>query len=148
MSKYDPAKIEAKWARKWAQDQPYRAKDPDKAGQKYFALDMFPYPSGDLHIGHWYAFTPPDIHSRYQRMNGVDRNILVLHVTSIATLFVIFTHQCSIICINFSGKRDSRVFQLCEGWHSAEKTKIDSEHQQYKGAGSYKEDPPENANSF
>lgn len=74
MSKYDPAKIEAKWARKWAQGQPYRAKDPDKAGQKYFALDMFPYPSGDLHIGHWYAFTPPDIHSRYQRMNG--KNVL------------------------------------------------------------------------
>lgn len=69
MSTYDHAKIESKWAKKWQNDSLYQA-DENSSKAKYYALDMFPYPSGDLHIGHWYAFTPPDIHARYQRMNG------------------------------------------------------------------------------
>ena len=38
--------------------------------QKYYALTMLPYPSGDLHIGHWYAMMPPDARARYKRMQG------------------------------------------------------------------------------
>ena len=37
---------------------------------KHYALTMLPYPSGDLHIGHWYAMTPSDARARFMRMNG------------------------------------------------------------------------------
>ncbi|MFN8596749.1 MAG: leucine--tRNA ligase [Anaerolineae bacterium] len=61
--------IEGKWQAQWEQDELYRAViDPSR--QKYYALAMLPYPSGDLHIGHWYAMTPSDARARYMRMNG------------------------------------------------------------------------------
>ena len=41
-----------------------------RANPKYYALTMLPYPSGDLHIGHWYAMTPSDARARYMRMKG------------------------------------------------------------------------------
>jgi leucyl-tRNA synthetase len=66
---YKPEKIEPKWQRKWEQDGLYNADiNPEKT--KYYALTMLPYPSGDLHIGHWYAMTPSDARARYLRMNG------------------------------------------------------------------------------
>ncbi len=66
---YDPAAIEPKWQEKWAADGLYRAKvDWDKP--KYYALTMLPYPSGDLHIGHWFAMTPSDARARFMRMRG------------------------------------------------------------------------------
>jgi leucyl-tRNA synthetase len=66
---YVPQDIEPKWQKKWEEDGLYRAEiDPDKP--KYYALTMLPYPSGDLHIGHWYAMAPSDIRARYMRMNG------------------------------------------------------------------------------
>lgn len=67
--KYSPTEIEPKWQKVWDEQQLYKAVDNSEK-PKYYSLDMFPYPSGDLHIGHWYAFTPPDIHARYMRMNG------------------------------------------------------------------------------
>jgi len=67
--KYDPSKIEPKWQAKWDADDLYRAKiDPSK--KKHYALTMLPYPSGDLHIGHWYAMTPSDARARFMRMRG------------------------------------------------------------------------------
>jgi leucyl-tRNA synthetase len=66
---YNPSDMESKWQQYWDEQSLYQAKDDDPR-PKYYALDMFPYPSGDLHIGHWYAFTPPDMHARYQRMRG------------------------------------------------------------------------------
>ncbi|MEK7178693.1 MAG: class I tRNA ligase family protein, partial [Patescibacteria group bacterium] len=70
MSAYDHTKIEKKWQKKWEKDELYAV--PDKAGGKenYYALVEFPYPSGNLHIGHWYAFAVPDIFARYKRMKG------------------------------------------------------------------------------
>lgn len=66
---YKPAEIEPKWARRWEEDGLYHADvDPDKV--KYYALTMLPYPSGDLHIGHWYAMTPSDARARFMRMRG------------------------------------------------------------------------------
>jgi leucyl-tRNA synthetase len=66
---YNPGKIEPKWQKKWADDKLYNADiQPDK--QKYYALTMLPYPSGDLHIGHWYAMTPSDARARFKRMQG------------------------------------------------------------------------------
>lgn len=74
MDKYNPSDIEKKWQEKWALDRLYIVKDSDSR-PKWYALTMFPYTSGDLHIGHWYAMSPSDVHARFKRMNGFN----VLH---------------------------------------------------------------------
>jgi leucyl-tRNA synthetase len=66
---YVPQEIEPKWQAKWDADGLYHA-DIDEKRPKHYALTMLPYPSGDLHIGHWYAMTPSDARARYKRMNG------------------------------------------------------------------------------
>ena len=66
---YDPAAIEPKWQQRWESDGLHRARiDPER--KKHYFLTMLPYPSGDLHIGHWYAMTPSDARARYLRMQG------------------------------------------------------------------------------
>jgi leucyl-tRNA synthetase len=66
---YVPQEIEAKWQKRWEEDGLYRSEiDPDKP--KHYALTMLPYPSGNLHIGHWYAMAPSDVRARYMRMRG------------------------------------------------------------------------------
>src|SRR5689334_7663690 len=66
---YNPQQIESKWQRRWQETNLYRSEvDPDRP--KHYALTMLPYPSGDLHIGHWYAMTPSDARARYMRMRG------------------------------------------------------------------------------
>ena len=72
--KYNPQEIEKKWQQKWADDRLYEVKDDDPR-PKYYALTMFPYTSGDLHIGHWYNNVPIDAYARYKRMQGFN----VLH---------------------------------------------------------------------
>ncbi|MES4791669.1 MAG: leucine--tRNA ligase, partial [Chloroflexota bacterium] len=67
--RYDPAVIEAKWRERWLADRIYHAPDDDPR-PKWYALTMFPYPSGDLHTGHWYAMAPSDAAARYWRMRG------------------------------------------------------------------------------
>jgi leucyl-tRNA synthetase len=67
--RYDPKQIEPKWQARWDADQLYHAAiDPSR--KKYYALTMLPYPSGDLHIGHWYVMTPSDARARWLRMLG------------------------------------------------------------------------------
>jgi len=66
---YKPNEIEPKWQKKWAEDKTYKAVIDDSK-PKYYALTMLPYPSGDLHIGHWFAMTPSDAHARFVRMQG------------------------------------------------------------------------------
>ena len=66
---YIPAAIEPKWQAKWQADGLYNS-DIDPAKPKFYALTMLPYPSGDLHIGHWYAMTPSDSRARFMRMKG------------------------------------------------------------------------------
>ena len=66
---YKPADIEPKWQARWEADGLYHA-DRDPKKQKFYALTMLPYPSGDLHIGHWYAMTPSDARARFKRMLG------------------------------------------------------------------------------
>ena len=68
-SKYVPQEIESRWQQRWDEDQLYRAL-VDHTKEKYYSLTMLPYPSGDLHIGHWYAMTPSDARARYMRMQG------------------------------------------------------------------------------
>jgi leucyl-tRNA synthetase len=67
--RFDPASFEQKWRDRWEADQLYVARDDDPRPKKY-DLTMYPYPSGDLHIGHWYAMTGPDIVARMHRMQG------------------------------------------------------------------------------
>lgn len=66
---YDAPEIERRWQDQWVADELYRADETDRR-PKWYALGMFPYTSGDLHIGHWYAFTPADAHARFKRMRG------------------------------------------------------------------------------
>jgi leucyl-tRNA synthetase len=66
---YIPGEIESKWQQKWDADGLYHS-DIDNSRPKHYALTMLPYPSGDLHIGHWYAMAPSDSHARFMRMKG------------------------------------------------------------------------------
>ncbi len=66
---YDPTEVEPKWQLRWEADRLYDSNvDPDRP--KHYALTMLPYPSGDFHIGHWYAMAPPDARARYMRQRG------------------------------------------------------------------------------
>ena len=56
---YDPLLIEPRWQKTWEEKELYR-QVVDESTPKYYAMTMLPYPSGDLHTGHWYAFTPSD----------------------------------------------------------------------------------------
>jgi leucyl-tRNA synthetase len=66
---YDPTALERRWQERWAESGLYKTdEDPEKT--KHYALTMLPYPSGDLHVGHWYAMTPSDTQARFMRMRG------------------------------------------------------------------------------
>ena len=69
MTAYIPSQIERKWQIKWEADGIYKS-DIDLRNKKHYALTMLPYPSGNLHIGHWYAVTPSDARARFMRMKG------------------------------------------------------------------------------
>ena len=69
MAKYDFKDIERKWQERWEADGLYRSQ-VDWTKPKHYAVTMLPYPSGDLHIGHWYAMTPSDARARFMRMKG------------------------------------------------------------------------------
>ncbi|MDB5080223.1 MAG: leucine--tRNA ligase [Chloroflexi bacterium] len=68
-NRYTPSEIEKKWQAVWEETGQNHAEDDDSR-PRFYNLVMFPYPSGDLHIGHWYNFTGVDVYGRYQRMNG------------------------------------------------------------------------------
>ena len=74
IAKYNPQEIERKWQKKWEEDRLYEVSEDDPR-PKWYDLTMFPYTSGDLHIGHWYAMAPSDVHARFKRMQGYN----VLH---------------------------------------------------------------------
>lgn len=67
---YDHKAIEKKWQEKWQEQNLYKTLDEVKGKQNFYTLVEFPYPSGNLHIGHWYAFAVPDIFARTKRMQG------------------------------------------------------------------------------
>ena len=73
-TRYDHQVIEAKWRERWEKDGIYHV-DDDDSRPNWYELHMYPYPSGDLHIGHWYAMSGADLHARFKRMSGFN----VLH---------------------------------------------------------------------
>ncbi|MDP9190094.1 MAG: leucine--tRNA ligase [Acidobacteriota bacterium] len=66
---YRHEEIERKWQQRWSESGIDRS-DIDRTRPKYYALTMLPYPSGDLHMGHWYAIAPSDARARFLRMRG------------------------------------------------------------------------------
>src|SRR4051794_7042720 len=70
MPRYNPAEVEPKWQKYWADHDTFRTPDVPLQ-QKLYVLDMFPYPSGEgLHVGHPEGYTATDIVCRFQRMRG------------------------------------------------------------------------------
>ena len=72
--RYSHREISARWQARWAEDGLYKVSDDDPR-PKWYELTMYPYPSGDLHVGHWYVMAPSDAHARFRRMQGYN----VLH---------------------------------------------------------------------
>jgi leucyl-tRNA synthetase len=76
MRRYDASEIEPKWVERWEAEGLYRAsEDPADPRPRFYALDMFSYPSGDLHMGHAEAFSGGDAVARFAAMRGYN----VLH---------------------------------------------------------------------
>ncbi len=69
IDRYTPAEIEEKWRERWVSSGLHNTPDVSDKPNFYF-LTMFPYPSGEIHVGHWYAFVPPDAAARFLRMRG------------------------------------------------------------------------------
>jgi len=70
IDRYEPAAIEPRWQQRWAELGLYETDLADESRPKFYLLTMYPYPSGDLHIGHWYIKTPTDAIARFHRMHG------------------------------------------------------------------------------
>jgi leucyl-tRNA synthetase len=70
IDRYEPATIEPRWQARWAELGLHRTDLGDTTRPTYYLLTMYDYPSGDLHIGHWYVKTPTDAIGRYHRMRG------------------------------------------------------------------------------
>ena len=68
--KYNPHEIEPKWQKAWEEARLYETDLHDDSKPKYYFLTMYPYPSGDLHAGHWYAEAPADAEARFLKMRG------------------------------------------------------------------------------
>jgi len=71
---YNHKNIEQKWQKAWQENKTFKTPDSIEGKDNFYTLVEFPYPSGDLHVGHWYAFAVTDIYAKYQRLMG--KNVL------------------------------------------------------------------------
>ena len=74
MSRYNPKEVEAKWRARWEDQSAFKTAS-DRGKPKYYVLEMFPYPSGRIHIGHVRNYAMGDVIARYKRAAGYN----VLH---------------------------------------------------------------------
>jgi leucyl-tRNA synthetase len=70
IERYDPVSFESRWQARWEELGLHRTNLTESRRKPYYLLTMYPYPSGDLHIGHWYIVTPTDAIARFHRMHG------------------------------------------------------------------------------
>src|SRR3712207_5083795 len=75
MSFYDFSKIEKKWQKTWKENGQYKMDTRDTSKPKYYCLEMFPYPSGKIHMGHVRNYSIGDVVARFKKMEGYN----VLH---------------------------------------------------------------------
>jgi leucyl-tRNA synthetase len=68
--RYEPTELEPRWQARWEEMGLHHTDLEDASRPRFYLLTMYPYPSGDLHIGHWYIVTPTDAICRFRRMNG------------------------------------------------------------------------------
>ena len=73
-SRYDPHALEEKWQKIWAEKGSFNC-DVDPSKPKYFLMEMFPYPSGNIHMGHVRNYSIGDVMARFRRLQGYN----VLH---------------------------------------------------------------------
>jgi leucyl-tRNA synthetase len=74
--KYSPKSVEGKWQEFWEANKSFKVTE-DEARQKYYLLEMFPYPSGRIHMGHVRNYSIGDVVARFKRMKGF--NVLTPH---------------------------------------------------------------------
>ena len=75
MSVYDFKKIEEKWQKVWVENDQYKTDTTDSSKPNYYTLEMFPYPSGNIHMGHVRNYSIGDVVARFKKMEGYN----VLH---------------------------------------------------------------------
>jgi len=74
MKEYNHKEIEAKWQKQWKDSELYKTENSVGEKENEYVLVEFPYPSGNLHVGHWFAFGVTDIYARYMKLRG--KNVL------------------------------------------------------------------------
>jgi leucyl-tRNA synthetase len=70
VERYDPREAEPRWQARWEELGMHRTDLRDTSRPKHYLLTMYPYPSGDLHMGHWSVMAPSDVIARHRRMRG------------------------------------------------------------------------------